>query len=83
MSITSYHPKSDSPINSEIRGAQKELIQENDGLFSGPDTDRYIEESRYDGIHFSSSGMILVAKDWTESIDRFLDSKTKSKTLNI
>ena len=74
ISITSFHPGSINPINKNIRAAQSDLIEQNKSLFQGPDTDLYIDDCRYDGIHFSTKGMNLVSQDWVKSINHFLDS---------
>lgn len=83
ISITSFHPSSATPVSSEIREAQYELIQENECLFLGPDTDVHVAESRYDGIHFSTKGMNSVSKDWAESIDDFLDLSLNSESKKV
>jgi hypothetical protein len=80
ISITSFHPKSKTPVNSKIREAQYELIEENKNFYSGPDTDIHVENCRYDGIHFSAMGMKLVSKDWVDSINDFLDMRMNSET---
>lgn len=80
ISITSFHPKSITPVNSKIREAQYELIEENKSFYSGPDTDIHVENCRYDGIHFSAMGMKLVSKDWADSINDFLDMRMNSET---
>lgn len=80
ISITSFHPKSITPVNSKIREAQCELIEENKSFYSGPDTDIHVENCRYDGIHFSAMGMKLVSKDWADSINDFLDMRMNSET---
>ena len=74
ISTTSFHPRSRTPINYEIRAAQWELIEESTSLFSGPDTDACIKDCRYDGVHFSTNGMDSVSRDWVESISHLLDS---------
>jgi len=83
ISITSFHPRSKTPVNSRIREAQCELIEEDEMLFAGPDTDLYIDDCRYDGIHFSIKGMNLISRDWMDSIISFLDSANISKMRKI
>lgn len=69
ISITSYCPISITPVNQTIRNAQKEIIFENSDTFSGPDTDIYIsEEDRFDGIHFSETGIYKIANAWKDAI---------------
>ncbi len=69
LSLTSYSPTAKNAINTDIRRAQGEVIQENLNVFLGPDTDIYTgRDFRYDGIHFSEAGMFKIAEDWGQKI---------------
>lgn len=69
ISITSYNPNAINPLNENIRNAQKEIIIENENVFSGPDTDKFIDiKDRYDGIHFSGFGNAKLANAWKEKV---------------
>jgi Carbohydrate esterase, sialic acid-specific acetylesterase len=52
----------------QIRLAQQQLVAISEGLLPGPDTDRFDDDYRSDGCHFSESGLDAVAQAWLESI---------------
>lgn len=72
ISIASYHNGAISKplgVDTVIRQAQKEFIQENKGVVFGPDTDQLIYAiHRYDGVHFSNFGMRAFAQLWLNAI---------------
>ena len=69
ISLTSFSPRSRTPVNTSIRSAQQEIIRENKNVFAGPDTDLYSgPDYRFDGIHLSEAGMIKIAGDWSKTI---------------
>lgn len=51
-----------------IREAQMALPNADAGIFPGPDTDTIDFAARSDGCHFSSQGIIIMAKMWVDSI---------------
>lgn len=55
-------------VNNEIQEAQRELIDEENGIYSGPNTDLLGEEYRYDNTHFSENGFNKTADLWLEKI---------------
>ncbi len=68
VSIASYHPASITKsfgVDSLIRNAQKEFINEQKGVLAGPDTDTIIHAiHRHDSVHFSDFGMAAYAQLW-------------------
>lgn len=72
VSIASYNPlasKKAGYISSKVRRGQVEFINENSGVLAGPDTDGIISRDyRYDGVHFSSTGLESFAKLWFNAI---------------
>ena len=72
ISLASFHPSAiNKPlgIDSVIRNAQQEFINENRGVLQGPDTDTLIYAiHRYDSVHFSDFGLNAFAKLWLQSI---------------
>lgn len=72
VSLASYHPSAIAKplgVDSVIRKAQKEFINENKGVLEGPDTDTLIHAiHRYDSVHFSDFGMKAYAQLWLNSI---------------
>lgn len=72
VSLASYHPSCITKplgVDSIIRKAQKEFINENKGVLLGPDTDTLIYAIyRYDSVHFSDFGLDAFAKLWFRSI---------------
>ncbi len=55
-------------INKEVQQAQKELVDINKNIYSGPNTDILGYEYRYDGVHFSDEGLDKFADLWVEKI---------------
>lgn len=55
-------------INQEIEQAQRELVDEEAGVFAGPDTDRLGIPYRYDGVHFNDEGLREFARMWLDAI---------------
>jgi hypothetical protein len=51
-----------------IRGAQMAVVRPEQGIFAGPDLDVLGAEHRWDGCHFSVSGMEKAADLWLEAI---------------
>jgi hypothetical protein len=82
VSLASYHPSSVTKplgVDSVIRNAQKEFINENKGVLLGPDTDTLIYAIyRFDSVHFSDYGMNAYARLWYQSIK---EKKEKTNTL--
>jgi hypothetical protein len=72
VSIASYHPSSVTKplgVDSVIRKAQAEYINEHRGVLLGPDTDLLIYAiHRYDGVHFSGYGATKFAAQWLKAI---------------
>lgn len=72
VSIASYHPASVTKqlgVDSVIRNAQKEFINEYKKVLLGPDTDTLIHAiHRYDSVHFSDYGLMAFAKLWLRAI---------------
>lgn len=52
------------PPSDPIRAAQRGVVDPNNGVFSGPDTDPIGPEYRWDGCHFSTDGLSQVAELW-------------------
>ena len=72
VSIASYYPGSVAKplgVDSVIRNAQREFINENKKVLLGPDTDTLIYAiHRYDGVHFSDYGLLAFAQLWLRAI---------------
>lgn len=72
VSIASYHPGAVAKslgVDSVIRKAQMQWINENRNVILGPDTDILIYAiHRYDGVHFSDFGMKQFAQLWFKAI---------------
>lgn len=72
VSIASYNSGAITKplgVDSVIRNAQKEFINENKGVLAGPDTDTIIHAiHRHDSIHFSDFGMKAYAQLWFNAI---------------
>lgn len=68
VSIASYHPGAVTKplgVDSTIRKAQIEFINERKGVLAGPDTDLLIHAiHRYDSVHFSEYGLKAFAGLW-------------------
>jgi hypothetical protein len=54
--------------NAQIRRAQKEVVSFAQSVYPGPDTDELGYAYRYDGTHFSSEGLDMVADKWMKSL---------------
>ncbi|MGE5944081.1 MAG: sialate O-acetylesterase [Flavobacteriales bacterium] len=66
----------DNGIDYNLQSAQKEFINENEGVFAGANTDDYINAIyRYDGQHFSSLGNIKHAELWYSAITTNSDNR--------
>jgi lysophospholipase L1-like esterase len=52
----------------EIRQAQQELVDMDEGIYAGPDTDTLDWSYRYDGCHFSDEGLERCAELWLEKL---------------
>lgn len=80
ISLASYHPsaiKKPFGVDENIREAQRNLIDENNGVLLGPDTDTLIHAiHRYDGVHFSEYGLKSYAKLW---LDAIVNSREKAR----
>lgn len=64
LSIATY---CDSRINPEIQAAQRELVNESDGIYPGPDTDTITgEEYRLNNCHFTNIGLDVFSQMWLE-----------------
>ncbi len=59
------HPFKNRPA---IRRAQAELPDPQSGIFAGPDTDTIVLEERFDGCHFTTTGLEHCAELWLEAI---------------
>jgi hypothetical protein len=57
-----------APPNDQIRNAQQQLAQMIDGVEAGIDTDLLGFEYRFDGCHFTTQGLQLLALRWYELI---------------
>ncbi len=72
VSIASYHPGAIAKplgVDTVIRTAQMEFINENKGVLAGPDTDTIIHAiHRHDSVHFSDFGMAAYAQLWFNAI---------------
>lgn len=72
VSIASYHPQmvlKPLGVDSLIRNAQQEFINEHEGVLLGPDTDLLIHAiHRYDSVHFSDFGMSAFARLWLKAL---------------
>jgi hypothetical protein len=69
VSLSTYSPTSVTPVNAELRAAQKRVIDDSEWIEQGPDTDLIINVGdRYDGIHFSKKGVRKLALDWSRII---------------
>lgn len=84
VSIASYFPGSVTKplgVDSVIRKAQMEFINEHKHVLVGPDTDLLIYAiDRFDSVHFSDFGMQEFAKQWLKAIKEkkeFMGDKLK------
>lgn len=72
VSIASYHPGAIAKplgVDTVIRNAQMEFINENKGVLAGPDTDTIIHAiHRHDSVHFSDFGMAAYTQLWFTAI---------------
>jgi len=51
-----------------VRRAQRQIAQDNPGVFHGPDTDALGKKLRYDACHFNDEGLEAAASAWFEAI---------------
>lgn len=66
ISKTSYDGKT---TNSNITGAQNALVNENNYVYWGPNTDNYISTKyRYDNLHFNEEGLKTIGLEWANAI---------------
>lgn len=71
VSVATYNPWAKSRISSDLRKAQIEFVKENSFTFPGPDTDTLVSHAdRFDGIHFSGSGMKKHLLLWFDAVTR-------------
>lgn len=56
--------------NEAIRSAQRNVVDPAAGVFPGPDTDLVGRDERYDGCHFSETGLRHAAELWYEALSR-------------
>jgi hypothetical protein len=54
--------------DSAIRQAQEQLVDNSNGIFSGPDTDILGLADRFDGCHFSDQGLEKMSTLWFEAL---------------
>jgi len=54
--------------NEKIRAAQRRVVNKADGIFPGPDVDAIGRDERYDGCHFSATGLKHAAELWCEAL---------------
>jgi lysophospholipase L1-like esterase len=66
VSRTSWLPR--MRANEEIRKAQAAVVDPARGVLAGPDTDQFGYAWRYDGLHFSDDGLMLVSRAWVEAL---------------
>ncbi|MCK4911014.1 MAG: hypothetical protein KAR83_05210 [Thermodesulfovibrionales bacterium] len=52
----------------DIRRAQRQIAEDNPGVFSGPDTDALGKKYRYDACHFNDEGLEAAASAWFAAI---------------
>jgi hypothetical protein len=57
-----------SPPNETIRSAQRAVVDQELGIFAGPDTDTIGLSHRYDGCHMNESGLIRHAELWIKTL---------------
>ena len=86
VSIASYHPGASTKplgVDSVIRNAQQQFINENKGVLEGPDTDTLIHAiHRFDSVHFSDFGMKAFARLWLRAIIKKSEHSSKSNKSN-
>ncbi|HTD67936.1 MAG TPA: sialate O-acetylesterase [Candidatus Limnocylindria bacterium] len=67
-------PPGNRPI---IRRVQEQMIREVPHCYSGPDYDTLRKRDRYDGVHFSASGLLHAAQLWADALTpRFFQQVT-------
>lgn len=76
LAIASYQPGKEAltqkslGCDTSIQNAQKQLIAQHEQLFEGANTDQLImAHHRYDGVHFSVTGLQQHASLWLEAIE--------------
>jgi lysophospholipase L1-like esterase len=69
VSVATFNPWAKNKLSIELRKAQLDFIKENHSVFAGPDTDTLISHTdRFDGIHFSGSGMKKYSQLWFKAV---------------
>jgi len=64
-----------------IQQAQRELVDSQNGIFAGPNTDDLGESSRFDQCHFSSKGLDEAARLWHQALHKgFLLERPEAPT---
>lgn len=58
-----------------IRQAQKDLVDIDNKIYPGPNTDKLDASLRFDGVHFSDEGLEALADLWLEKIEKYKDNK--------
>ncbi len=53
-----------------VSRAQRQLVKEHPGVFSGPDTDAVGKKYSYDACHFNDKGLEAAASAWLEAIKK-------------
>jgi hypothetical protein len=66
-----------SPPNEIIRQAQGELVDVKAGILQGADTDSIGAADRFDGCHFSESGLRRAAELWFDVIAGWKEASVK------
>lgn len=56
-----------------IREVQKDLANNHEMIFEGPDSDSIACRYRYDGVHFSKEGLEILSDLWLEKIIEYTD----------
>ncbi len=56
--------------NLSVYDAQQQVVVWNDNVFTGPFTDIYGAEFRYDNVHFTDEALRLIAQDWADAIGK-------------
>jgi hypothetical protein len=61
-----------------MRGAQRAVVQSDRGILAGPDLDVLGPDQRWDGCHFSVSGMERAADLWFDALAAAADGKPQT-----
>ena len=66
---TSYVPWATPTYSPNIIQAQNEIITQYTNAYAGPNTDEMVSTAyRHDGLHFSTTGLVLLSSLWASSI---------------